>query len=185
MRGAKAREFRLCKENQVVKGLRILDELDLEGGRVHRIGAADLCALLDISSGMLAQLKARGIARHLGRDAYCLETTVRGYVQHLRGVASGRGTEEATLTLTGERARLARAQAEAQEMKNAQARGELVAAEDVTRAWSDLLRTVRSRVLAVPSRLRQSLALDAATAEGIDRELRAALAELGGADGQD
>jgi phage terminase Nu1 subunit (DNA packaging protein) len=165
--------------------MRVLQELALDGQPVHRIGGRDLCQLLDVTPAMLSELKRRGIARHLGHDAWDLQITVTAYVQHLRGVASGRGTEEATLTLTGERARLARAQAEAVEMKNAQARGELVAAEDVTRAWSDILRTVRSRVLAVPSRLRQSLALDTGTAEGIDRELRAALAELGGDGGQD
>lgn len=159
--------------------MRILDELDLDGGRIHRIGAVDLCTLLGISSGALAQLKAKGIARHLGRDAYDLEATVHAYVSHLRGVAAGWGSEEQALNLTAERARLARAQAEGAELKNAQARGELVAAADVSRAWADVLRTIRSRILAAPSRLRQSLALDAATAEALDRELRAALAELG------
>ena len=159
--------------------MRVLQELALDGQPVHRIGGRDLCQLLDISPAMLTELKRRGIARHLGHDAWDLEETVRAYVQSLRQTASGRGGEQAALTLTGERARLARVQADAVELKNAQARGELVKVEEVTRAWSDILRTVRSRALAVSSRLRQSHALDAATAEAIDRELRAALTELG------
>ncbi len=131
---------------------------------------------------MLTELKNRGIAVHLSKNSYDLAATVRAYVQHLRGTASGRGGEEHVLTLTGERARLSRAQAEAVEMKNAVARAELVPAADVERAWGDVLRQVRARILAVPSRLRQSLTLAPADVELIDRELRAALMELGHAD---
>ena len=161
--------------------MRIMQELPgLEGQRaVVRIGGSDLCNLLGITPAALTGLVKRDLAVKLGHDAYDLAETVGRYVEHLRGTASGRGGEEQVLTLTGERARLARAQADAVELKNATARGALVKAEDVTRAWADILRTVRSRVLAVPSRLRQSLALDAATAEALDRELRAALTELG------
>ncbi len=152
----------------------------LEGERaVTRIGGADLCNLLGITPAALTGLVKRNLAVRLGHDAYDLVETVGRYVEHLRGTAAGRGGEEQVLTLTGERARLARAQADAVELKNATARGELVKAEDVARAWADILRTVRSRVLAVPSRVRQSLVLDAATADAIDRELRAALTELG------
>lgn len=162
--------------------LRILDEMQLGGEKVHRIGGKDLCALLSISSGALTDLKKRGLAVHMGHDAYDLEATVRNYVQHLRGVAAGRGGEAHGLTLTGERARLAKAQADAQEAKNAKLRGELVEAAEVERAWSDILRQVRARILSVPPRLRQSLNLGAADAEIIDRELRSALSELGNAD---
>jgi phage terminase Nu1 subunit (DNA packaging protein) len=162
--------------------LRILDEMQLGGEKVHRIGGKDLCALLSISSGALTDLKKRGLAVHMGYDAYDLEATVRNYVQHLRGVAAGRGGEEHGLTLTGERARLAKAQADAQEVKNAKLRGDLVEAAEVERAWSDILRQVRARILSVPPRLRQSLNLGAADAEIIDRELRSALSELGNAD---
>lgn len=159
--------------------VRILEELPLEGERVLRIGGVDLCTLLGISPAALADLKKRGLARHLGHDAYDLEATVSAYIGHLRGVASGRGNEEAVLTLTGERARLAREQADAQALKNAAMRGELVAVEEVEREWSDVLRRLRSRIIAVPSRIRQALSLSPEQAEAIDQELRAALMELG------
>ena len=131
---------------------------------------------------MLTELKKRGIAVHLGRDAYDLAATVRAYVVHLRGTASGRGGEEHVANLTSERARLAKEQADAQALKNASLRGELVSAAEVERKWADVLRQVRSRILAVPSRLRQSVNLDAESADEMDRELRAALTELGNAD---
>ena len=81
--------------------------------------------------------------------------------------------------LTTERARLAREQADAQALKNAALRRELVPAAEVERAWTDILRQVRSRVLAVPSRLRQAVALPADAVAALDRELRDALTELG------
>lgn len=159
--------------------MRILDELALDGGRVHRIGGSDLCELLALSSGALAGLKQRGIAVHLGHDAYDLAATVTNYVTHLRGIASGRGGEEHTLNLTAERARLAREQADAVALKNATLRGELVPADDVLRTWSDVLRSVRAGVLAVPSRLRASLPhLTAADVAALDAELRATLEGL-------
>jgi phage terminase Nu1 subunit (DNA packaging protein) len=162
--------------------LRILDEMALNGERVHRIGGADLCRLLGLSSGVLSDLKRRGIAVHLGHDAYDLERTVRAYVEHLRGVASGRGGEEHVASLTAERARLAREQADGQALKNAVLRGELIRADEADRAWADFLRQVRGRVLAVPSRLRAAGDLSGAEAEAVDRALRVALAELGQAE---
>lgn len=163
--------------------MRIVQELPGLGEEpVHRIGGADLCDLFGITPGMLTQLCKRGIAKKLGHDAYDMTASTRAYIEHLRGTASGRGGEEQVLTLTGERARLARAQADAQELKNAALRAELVKAEDVERTWADMLRQVRARILSVPSRLRQSLSLNPADAEAIDRELRAALSELGGGD---
>jgi phage terminase Nu1 subunit (DNA packaging protein) len=162
--------------------MRVFTELPLDGEAIHRIGGKDLCALLDLSSGALTDLKKRGIAVHLGHDAYDLEATVRAYVRSLRSVAAGWGTEDQAATLTTERARLAREQADAQAIKNAKLRGELVEAAAVESAWADVLRQVRARILAVPPRLRQVLDLGHGDAETIDRELRDALSELGHAD---
>jgi terminase small subunit / prophage DNA-packing protein len=163
--------------------VRILDELALDEKRVHRIGGKDLCILLGIQSGALTDLKHRGLAVHLGHDAYDLEATVTGYVQHLRSIAAGRGDADGVANLTTERARLAKEQADAQALKNAVLRGEYVPAGEVERAWADTLRALRSRLLAVPSRLRQSLQhLTTGDVTLIDRELRDALQELGNAD---
>lgn len=165
--------------------MRIMQELPGLGGSepVHRIDGRGLCDLLDLSPAALTDLKKRGIAVHIGQDAYDLAATVRAYVVHLRATAAGRGGEEHVLTLTGERARLAREQADAQALKNAVLRGEFVPAVDVARAWSELLRAVRSRLLAVPSRVRHSIpGLTGADVDRIDREVRDALEELGHAD---
>lgn len=163
--------------------MRIISELALEGEPVHRIGGRDLCDLLGLSAAALTDLKTRGIAVHLGHDAYDLQATVRAYVKNLRSVAAGWGTEENASTLTNERARLAKEQADAQALKNGALRGELVKAADVSREWGDMLRQVRARILAVPSRLRASLPhLTAGDVVAIDREIRDALEACANAD---
>ena len=67
------------------------------------------------------------------------------------------------------------------ELQNAQARSELLPAKAVEAEWAGILRDVRAGMLALPSRLQQRLphlaAHDVAT---IDREIRDALASLGG-----
>jgi terminase small subunit / prophage DNA-packing protein len=163
--------------------MKIISELPLGGDPIHRIGGRDLCDLLGLSPAALTDLKARGIAVHLGHDAYDLQATVRAYVQNLRSVAAGWGTEENASTLTNERARLAKEQADAQALKNGALRGELVKAADVAREWGDMLRQVRARILAAPSRLRAALPhLTAADVIAIDREIRDALQEAANAD---
>lgn len=164
--------------------LRIMQELPGLGDQpVHRINGQGLCELLDITSGMLTVLKQREIAVHLGHDAYDLVATVRAYVGSLRGTASGRGGEDHVASLTAERARLAREQADGIAMKNAQARGELLPAAEVARVWSDTLRGLRARLLALPARLRADLPhLSASDAALIDREMRDTLKELGNGD---
>lgn len=153
------------------------------GDPVHRIGGADLCDLLRLSPAALSGLVQRKLAVKLGHDNYDLIETVGRYVEHLRGAASGRGSDEQALTLTGERARLARAQADAQELKNATLRGQLVLAIEVEREWSGTMRNLRSQLLAVPSRVRQRLGhLTSGDVDAIDRELRDALTQIGGAD---
>lgn len=79
-----------------------------------------------------------------------------------------------------ERARLARAQADAVEIRNARARGALLEAAAVEAEWCGGLRTVRAEMLAVPSRVAQRLPhLTPHDAGEIDAEVRAVLTEVG------
>ncbi len=164
--------------------MRVVQELGGFDGKpsVYRIDGPGLCDLLALSPAALSDLKKRGIAIHIGRDAYDMAETVRRYVEHLRGTASGRGGEEQITSLTAERSRLAKEQADAMALKNAALRGYLVSAAEVERTWGDLLRQVRARILAVPGRLRLSQHLPPEIFVEIDRELRDALMELGNAD---
>lgn len=163
--------------------MKIFTELAFGGKPLHRIGGADLCGLLGVSPAALTDFHQRGLAVKLGHDAYDLGATVQAYTAHLRGIAAARGGEDHVLALTTERARLAKEQADAMALKNAEKRGELVSAASVASGWSDTLRGVRARLMALPSRLRASLPhLSAADVALIDREIRNTLTELANGD---
>lgn len=161
--------------------MQILQEIRDEGEPLHRVSAKDLCNLWGIQPGALTALVQRGLAVRIGHGVYDLEASTHAYVSHLREVAAGRGGDQHQLKLTRERARLASEQADAQALKNAELRGEVIRADETERAWADVLRRVRGEVLAVPARLRPDMA--PAAADALDRELRAALASLGGENG--
>jgi terminase small subunit / prophage DNA-packing protein len=111
---------------------------------------------------------------------YDVKASVIAYCAHLRGIASGRGGEAQVLDLTKERARLAKEQADEKELKNAVLRGDLLPAAEVEATWSDFLRGLRSRMLALPSRAQVTAGLTQAQTLAVDKELRLALAEAGG-----
>jgi phage terminase Nu1 subunit (DNA packaging protein) len=138
-----------------------------------------LASMLGVTDRALRDFAERGLVVKTGRGTYELAASIRRYCEHMREVAAGRGGEEGVLDLTAERARLAKEQADAQALKNAVAREELLPAADVERQWREVLAGVRSRMLAVPSRTRQALPhLTASEVTIIDREVRDALMEV-------
>src|SRR4029077_1733302 len=120
------------------------------------ITAAKLADLFGVTTRTIRNLTKRGIITRAGRN-YALTASVRGYCEHLRKLATGRGGDTAIASAPAERARLARAQAELIETKGRRLRGELVDAAEVESAWSGVLRSVRAGMLAVPSRCAQHL----------------------------
>lgn len=85
------------------------------------ITAAALANLFGVTTRTITDLAKRGIVVREGRG-YAMAASVQGYCGHLRKLATGRGGDEAIVTATADRARLARAQAEHVETKNALAR---------------------------------------------------------------
>ena len=78
-----------------------------------------------------------------------------------------------------EKAGLVRAQREAQEMKNAKERGQLLEADAVDRKWDEVRAVVLAAILAVPGRVRQTHPdLADVHYRAFDAELRQALARL-------
>ena len=64
-------------------------------------------------------------------------------------------------------------------LKNEALRGSMVAAADVEREWSDVLRTLRGYILALPTRMQQILPqLTNTDVSKIDEEIRTVLVEI-------
>lgn len=146
---------------------------------MEAITTAALAELLGISERALRQHAANGVLVQVGRGRFDRDASVRTYCEHLREMAAGRGGAAAVETLSAERARLAKEQADQYALKNAGLRGELLDAKECERKWTDACRCIRSAMLAIPSRVRQQLPhLTRTDAALIDDEIRRALTEL-------
>jgi phage terminase Nu1 subunit (DNA packaging protein) len=140
------------------------------------------CATLGMTRQGFDQCVARGmpvVERPDGQK--------RGYKVHLGEVVTWL-VEQArdgakVLDLDAERARLAKEQADAQELRNAVARGELIPADQVIEGWRNAIGRARSLLLALPPAAAEELALvadggPAALRERLADMVHAALAEL-------
>jgi phage terminase Nu1 subunit (DNA packaging protein) len=111
----------------------------------------ELADHLDLELTSIGNLLARGL---ISLDMTLDEARV-AYIRDLREKAAGRrahATEGGeVLDLAAERARLARAQSEGAELKNAELRGELVAASDVFDRWANLALSWKNRVRGIPA----------------------------------
>jgi phage terminase Nu1 subunit (DNA packaging protein) len=141
------------------------------------VTATELAEFIGVSPRSVTELGRRGIAVRAGPGRWRLRESVRRYCNDLRERGGGVAVQASA---AAERGRLAKEQADALALKNARLRASLLDAEAVEREWADILRMVRSGVLATPSRIGASLPhLSAHDLAVIDRELRAALTALG------
>lgn len=111
---------------------------------------------LDLSSRSVRDLRRRGVFHAAGRGGYDLDECRIAYVRYLRERAAGRASDEADeagFDLQLERARLAREQADNVSMKNAQLRGDLVAAADVTAAVVSVITLAKAKLARIPVKL--------------------------------
>jgi len=155
-------------------------ELDVDaliGGSFESdsVSAADLGDFVGLSVRTVRELSERGVIQRCGPNRFRLRDSVRAYCASLRETASGRSKNA---NLTAEKLRYETARADAQELKNAAMRGQLVPVGEVERAWSAILRDVRAAMLAIPARIQQQVGtLTAQDVDTIDREIRNALEE--------
>ncbi|MEM7667224.1 MAG: hypothetical protein AAF250_15325 [Pseudomonadota bacterium] len=147
---------------------------------VSECSAHELSEWLGLSARQIYRHETEGHVVKLGKNRFDLQASIRAYCEWLRDQAHyGRpATGTAKSALAEENLRLKREQADAVALKNAQARGELVPAGEVERAWAGVLRTVRAAMLSVAPRVQARLAhLSADDVSVIDREVRDALSE--------
>ena len=104
---------------------------------------------------------------------YTLKTAVNALVAHKLGLTKPPGPKQ-----VDERQLLLREQRLAKARQNAIEAGELVPAAKVEAEWTDLFRSVRDAMLAIPARAAQRVPhLSRIDLSEIDREIRHALAE--------
>jgi phage terminase Nu1 subunit (DNA packaging protein) len=110
-----------------------------------------IAKLLDLSIRRVYQLTNEGVIPKVEKGRYELVPAVQGYIRYLRDRAIGADAlpdESARAS----RARLIKAQAEAQEMENARVRGDLLSVPVIERAWGEMAAAFKARVLSIPGK---------------------------------
>ncbi len=110
-----------------------------------------IARLLDLSERRVQQLVRDGVIPKAERGRYELVGAVRGYVRYLRDLVLKSETGGADYAT--ERARLVKARADLAEMEAARMRGALLAAPEVTAAWTEIVALMRARLLVLPDKL--------------------------------
>ena len=135
---------------------------------------------LDISSRRFRELLDEGVIVRADKGGYDLKSVVKQYIRQQREIAAGRGGGESQAIKADEDARLARARADKAEMELAEARGQLIPADQIADTWNAAVQIMRTRVLAIPTKAAPRVgSKDIATAEKVIRdEVVEALSEL-------
>lgn len=137
--------------------------------------AAELASLVGVSNNRGRELADRGVFVRVGRNRFDTRASVAAFVAELTRTAK----RPVAADLDREKLRVARETADKLATANAVARRDLLPASEVERAWTAVLRDVRARMLAVPSRVGSRVAtLTAHDVREIEREIRDALAEI-------
>jgi phage terminase Nu1 subunit (DNA packaging protein) len=139
--------------------------------------AKTIASLLDITERRVGQLVKEGIIPKTDRGRYQLFPVVQGYIKFLRERKLGK----AVVSLDEARQRKLAAEAEMAEIELAKARADVVRVEDVARQWENILGDVRTRFLALPSKLAPVIAVEnkqAIVKEMIEDGINTALGQL-------
>lgn len=156
----------------------------MEEGKHKMSTVSELAAHLQASSKTVQDLINKGVITKQNRGKYDLDLARKEYILHVREVAAGR-TKTGDLDLQEERARLAKEQADSKEMENAVERGDLVYIENVAKQFELQLTKVRTKLLAVPTKVAPEAHIAATVKEVqslIEAEIIEALNELVGYD---
>ena len=141
------------------------------------VDADTVASWLGLTPRRVIGLAKEGAIPTVGRGRYDLRSAVAAYCDTLRRSAAGRGTVDKEYR--DEKTRLAKEQADKISVSNALARRDLLPADEVELEWTGVLRDVRARLMAVPSRVGSRVpTMTAHDVREVEREIRDALAEL-------
>ena len=151
----------------------LLGETPKTGKLPDAVTLDDLAILLGVVPRAVTEMARQDHVVRLSHGQYDLRKSIKAYCNHLRGRASSE-------SLTAERVRQTKEQADQLAFRNAKLKGELLSAVEVEQEWAGILRDVRAALLAIPTRIQQRVGtLTANDIAAIDREIRYTLTELG------
>jgi terminase small subunit / prophage DNA-packing protein len=152
--------------------------LERGSGLQDEMKTSELASIFGVSAETVRKLARSGVIVRAGR-LFPVAESVRRYAAHLRDAAAGRGKASGGEAAVSARARLADLQADAQEMKNAVARGELISEAEVDSAWAEVALLVRTAVMDGVERAAGELPhMSRSDVAVLDRVMRGALTAL-------
>ena len=107
---------------------------------------------LDLSERRVRQLRDEGVLEEKAPGLYDLRSSVRRYINYLRGDEDGKAD------LNEERAKLTKEKRIAAETENKVRNGELYRKSDITVGMTTVVMNLRSRLLALPNKLAANIA---------------------------
>lgn len=119
---------------------------------MHTVTQQELADYLDISARMVRYLLEEGVFHKEANGKLDKDKCRIAYIRHLREQAAGRKSEHTEYDLIGERARLAKAQADKTELEVGTLQGKLLLAEDVLKEWQKLLAACKAKLMAIPTK---------------------------------
>ena len=137
------------------------------------VGAERLGKMLGITARQVSNHARDGLFDRTGRGQYCVDDCVAAYIRFLRESLKGDGE-----SLTEERTRLVRAQADREELDLEVARGNNLPIDIIKTFWQSVIGSVRSKMLAIASTLKTKYPhLENDVIVSIDEAIRDALTE--------
>jgi len=110
--------------------------------------------LLKLTERRVQQLVKEGILPRPAKGLYEPVSCVHAYIDYLKKQIAGSGE----ISLTDERTRLIKCQADLAEIELAKAKGELIPSKRAMTLWGEVVQAVRQRLLGLPTRLAPVLA---------------------------
>lgn len=152
-------------------------EIETSGPTFPPVSVAVIAKLFDLSERRIQQLVKQGVVSKTAHGKYDLLSTVREYVRYLHAMG---GPSHADPEKMSPKERLDWYRGEMEKIRLAEARGKLIDAKVVVAMTSSLVAASRSRILAIPSKLRGRFSgIDEEVASEVDVLIREALTELG------
>jgi phage terminase Nu1 subunit (DNA packaging protein) len=142
--------------------------------------AAQLADYIGLSVNTINQMASKGTFTRMGRYQFLLRASILAYRNSLRQSASGRGGEGESA-----RTRLLQSQARQAEAREAAMRGEYISRAEADNDLFEVVRFIRARFLAVPTRFAGRFPhLTPLEISDIDREVRQILDEIADGPGE-
>jgi len=148
----------------------------------NEINTRDLARLLDVSSKTLSAWAVDGIVTRLAHGKYDLTRSVRGFVQHMRGLVDARGGEGPAAAVAAERIALLKLQSEKAEFELQKMAGTLINVDEVEAHKVAEWRKLRTLMMTLPTRIGSLAGLTAQQTAVADDEVRAVLNEMAASD---